>query len=564
MVGLDRPRIEQRRLEPRLRAATALGGLLHDAGKVIHDVAATDVTGSTTWSPIEADLNEWADRHGLDRYFLRWREQRAHRGHAVFNVIALKRILPPRVERWLSEPDPGLYSGFVAAVTGVPHSSALVELVRVADRRSVEQDLREHRIAPIDTAVGVPVDRYLVDAMRRLLHDGRWQVNVLGARVWLLRDLGLHLVWPAAASDITELLVTDRIPGIPRDPDTIAELLLERGLAVPRVDALGRHPTWRLAPTPLARDRDTPVTLTMLRLKEPGMLFSFGAPAAVDVVPITEAPTSGRSAPERLTADVVATVQPVDAQGPANSRLSVEDMPTAAVGQSCDEDGDTSDAIEAGDDPSAACDDARRWLSESCKSTAQLLERVDELRSATGDRASWRHGLLWLQYPDWFETVGWPAAEAAQSLSENGRIEPDPRTPMRRVRDHAGQRWLVLNAEVSGRLRVLLDGPDAAPVESAQQTGQDGQVVGLSAEPPTRPDQERKDEVTRSLIETILRDLIAQSGPGDGTRSQILDHASLKALAKQHRLGVYSLRERLLTDPRVTEDAQKRLVVTRG
>jgi conjugal transfer pilus assembly protein TraI len=48
MVGLDRPRGEQRRLEPRLRAAAALGGLLLDAGKVVHDVAATDEAGATT------------------------------------------------------------------------------------------------------------------------------------------------------------------------------------------------------------------------------------------------------------------------------------------------------------------------------------------------------------------------------------------------------------------------------------------------------------------------------------------------------------------------------------
>ncbi len=58
MVGLDRPRTEQRRLEPRLRVAAALGGLLHDAGKAIHDVSATDRDGRCTWSPIDADLGD--------------------------------------------------------------------------------------------------------------------------------------------------------------------------------------------------------------------------------------------------------------------------------------------------------------------------------------------------------------------------------------------------------------------------------------------------------------------------------------------------------------------------
>ena len=564
MVGLDRPRIEQRRLEPRLRAAAALGGLLHDAGKVIHDVAATDDRGSTTWSPIDADLDEWATRHGLERYFLRWREQRAHGGHAVFNVIALKRLLPPQVERWLSEPDPGLYSGFVAAVTGVPYSSALVELVREADRRSVEQDLREHRIEPIDTAVGVPVDRYLVDAMRRLLHDGRWQVNVPGARVWLLRDLGLHLVWPAAAGDITELLATDRVPGIPRDPDTIAELLLERGLAVPRVDALGKHPTWRLAPAPLAREQDKPVTLTMLRLKELGVLFPFGAPAAVDIVPIAEGATPARSELARPTAEAVATAQPVCTQGAADCPVSSKQMPPAAVEQASDVDEDNGHASETGDDPSAAYDEARRWLSTASGSTAQLLDRLDSLRATMDDKVRQREGLLWLRYPAWFEAADWPAAEAAQSLSDDGLLEPDPRTPMRRVRDHAGQRWLVLNAEVSRHLGVLLDAFAPVPLASAREFCEVGPVIEPFADAIPCTEQETVSGDDMSLVEVILREIGTRRDSDDDRHPQVLDHATLKALAKQHRLGVYSLRERLLTDPRVTEDAQKRLVVTRG
>jgi conjugal transfer pilus assembly protein TraI len=541
LVALNRPRAEQRRLEPRLRAAAALGGLLHDAGKAIHDVAATDETGRTTWSPIEADLDAWAARHGLRRYFLRWRAERAHGGHEVFNVLALQRILPARVERWLSDPDPGLYSGLVAAVTGVPHSSVLVELVREADRQSVERDLREHRIEPIDTAVGVPVDRYLLDAMRRLLHDGRWRVNVPGARVWLLRDAGLHLVWPAAARDLTELLAADRVPGIPRDADTIAELLLERGLAVPRVDALGRHPTWRLAPLALARGPDRPVVLTLLRLQSPALLFPFGAPEAAA---LAEHPTAHRCDPVADAAVASDGGGPAESDSNADCRALAADKPSAAPepgrdGIVCDpDDGHGSEA------PRPAPEEARRWLSGAATGAARLLACIDVLRSEIGGSAHWRQGCLWLRYPDWFERAGWCAAEAAHALSGAGLLETDPRTPMRRVRDHAGRRWLVLNAQVSGHLRTLLDG-------AAHDTG-----AALPA------DQGRGSEPTPTLIEAVLRAVIAQDGPADGTRRHVLEHATLKALARRHQLGVYRLRERLLSDPRITEDAHKRLVLT--
>ncbi|MFE8033857.1 MobH family relaxase [Thiohalocapsa marina] len=541
LVGLDRPRVEQRRLEPRLRVAAALGGLLHDAGKVIYDVSATDRTGHSTWSPIDEDLSAWAARLDLDRYFLHWREQRHHGGHELFNVAALKRILPSRVERWLSQPDPELYGGFLAAVTGVPHSSVLVELVRQADRHSVERDLREHRIAPIDTAVGVPVDRYLLDAMRRLLHDGRWRVNVPGARVWLLREGGLHLVWPGAAQDITELLAADRVPGIPRDPHSIAELLLERDLAVARVDAAGRHATWRLAPAVLAQEGAKPILLTMLRLKDPELLFPDGAPPAVA--------TAGEGTPSVQVAQR-AGATPSEARPPSvpcapggdPAEPSAHAAAPAGASEACTEAASPSDPA-----PPSPLTAARAWLSAHSASSARLLALVTAPADASDQDASdqqapdltWRDGLLWLRYPAWFSSVGWEPAAAAQALSDDGLLEPDPRTPMRRVREQDGARWLVLTAEVSARLQPLLREP-------------------AEAEPPEAEPQD-----SPSLIPAILAALDAEHGPGDGSQVRVLGYSELKALARRHGLGVYSLRKRLLSDPRFRLGAHQRIEVIR-
>ena len=638
LVGLDRPRVEQRRLEPRLRAAAALGGLLHDAGKALYDVAATDREGSSSWSPIDEDLGDWAAREGISRYFLHWREQRHHGGHESFNVIALKRILPRGVERWLSQPDPGLYSGFVAAVTGVPHSSVLVDLVHQADRHSVERDLREHRIAPIDTAVGVPVDRYLLDAMRRLLHDGRWQVNVPGARVWLLREGGLHLVWPAAAQDITDLLAAERVPGIPRDPDSIAELLLERDLAVARTDAVGRHATWRLAPAVLAREGAKPVVLSMLRLKESELLFPHGAPAAVDVVgPATAQGGQGAQGAERSEPVPPENVQarhgeraersPVGASATSEVRTDATDGFNRMSGGLSDTHGEpATSAIEESDrshgrrsklaggdgaqpeeqEPLAeqaltqapAVTAARAWLQSRSDSSACLLARlVDPVAPTLSDpHLIWRDGLLWLRYPAWFTAVGWEPAAAAEALSSDGLLEPDPKTPMRRVREQADQRWLVLNTEVSARVRLLLGAaPETpgdlaarhyrqagarsvelrAPSQTRQATAQSVAAQGAvsdcrirqpaqpSAAQPKPTEPVTADEDAPSLVSAILADLNAEHGPGNGSEVLSLGHTELKHLAKRHGVGVYSLRKRLLSDPRFRLGAHQRIEVTR-
>ncbi|MEA1052988.1 MobH family relaxase [Lamprobacter modestohalophilus] len=662
MVGLDRPRVEQRRLEPRLRAAAALGGLLHDSGKALVDVAATDRDGRTTWSPIDEDLADWAARQGLERYFLHWREQRDHNGHEVFNLIALKRLLPSRVERWLSQPDPGLYSGLVAAVTGVPHSSVLVELVRQADRHSVERDLREQRIAPIDTAVGVPVDRYLLDAMRRLLHDGRWQVNVPGARVWLLRGAGLHLVWPAAARDITELLAAERIPGIPRDPQSIAELLFERGLAVARVDAVGRQATWRLAPALLSSAGAKPILLNLLRLQSPELLFPHGAPAAVDLVARDEQSEAGvgvtsRSeaiAPEadRAGRDEVGDLADVARAGEsaaAGSRVSdlergdddasdldspltssngaqrphrdSEEGTLSVLGASAPASGSAPatalasasvirppTAVEQDPSHNDACAAARVWLTDHGPGSAQLMAQLlDAAPSAAHEhQLAWRDDLLWLSYPDWFKATGWEPTQAAESLSAEGALEPDPRTPMRRVREHGGERWLVLTAEVSARLRLLVEAanssqtavepnsetsapsavplsattapaptstststprPTAALIPPSPQTSPNLPATasgqGTAEQNPRVPANPEAPPDKPPLIPAILADLDRQHGPSDGSQVLVLDSTALKALAKRHGLGVYSLRQRLLTDPRFRLGAHQRIEVQR-
>jgi conjugal transfer pilus assembly protein TraI len=109
-------------------------------------------------------------------------------------------------------------------------------LVREADQASVEHDLRENHLDPAASALGVPVDRYLLDAMRRLVRGGRWQINVPGARLWMLAE-GLHVVWPAGAEDVVALLAADRVPGIPAIPTPWPTSCWSGGSPIPPSDA---------------------------------------------------------------------------------------------------------------------------------------------------------------------------------------------------------------------------------------------------------------------------------------------------------------------------------------
>jgi conjugal transfer pilus assembly protein TraI len=167
-------------------------------------------------------------------------------------------------------------------VAGTNESATLTQLVSNADRASVERDLKTNRIDPQATSLGVPIERYLLDAMARLVRAGTWGINTPGARLWMLGD-SLYVVWPQGGDEVVALLGADRVLGIPRHPDTLADLLIERDYALPPNEGDGVRRYWRLAPAPLVRD-DKPVTLTLLRLTSPHHVLAGPAPAPVALV----------------------------------------------------------------------------------------------------------------------------------------------------------------------------------------------------------------------------------------------------------------------------------------
>jgi conjugal transfer pilus assembly protein TraI len=150
-----------------------------------------------------------------------------------------------------------------------------------ADRKSVERDLKAH-YHTVDSAMGMPVEKYLFDAMRRLIKSGHWLANEKGARLWRFNE-GIHIVWRTGAQDIVELLAKDKVPGIPRDEDTLADILIERGLAIPKTLPDGRHYRyWRMQPPGLD------VVLYMLRLASTELIYSNEPPVVIEGIEVVE------------------------------------------------------------------------------------------------------------------------------------------------------------------------------------------------------------------------------------------------------------------------------------
>ena len=295
MFALDSTPGERRKVRPCWELAIFLAALGHDMGKAVTDMAVTDAKSKTTWDPYTEDIVAWARRNDIDRYFVRWKQDRKHKQHELMTPLVIHYLLTDEVKSYLSSTAPGALEQLMSAISGTMTGRNVVqEIMQKADRISAEKDLRERPVDSSSTSmqVGVPVERNLLDAMRRLIKKGDWKGNEAGGRVWII-DKGLYVVWRQGTREILQLLDADKVPGVPRDPDTLADILTQRDLAVPWETREGQRRYWRVAPEMLQKEGRELVELQCLRFKAAELLID-PPPASIEgtiLLETAEAPT---------------------------------------------------------------------------------------------------------------------------------------------------------------------------------------------------------------------------------------------------------------------------------
>lgn len=491
---------ERKKEEPRWIVATFAAAFLHDIGKAATDMAVVSADGSVEWVPYLESLWEWGQKHKIDRYFVRWRENR-HKNHEQSGLLLANQVLPVSLKGWLGEYEPDIIRSMLEAST-CRGEHVLTQLVVRADSTSVERDLKTNRTLGTEVSVGVPVERHLLDASRRLLNNGTWTANKKGSRVWITRE-GVFIVWKAAAEEIVSLLAEDRVPGIPRDKDTLADLLLERGLALSNTSEDPDHPKryWAISPAVLD-SRNGPLWLQCLKLADVELLFSSEPPAPIKVLiktaggeemtvegdPSTEpAEAESEAAQSQAEPEAEKQAKPVQQKPPAADQAGQKPagmrMPGAAAPSPSEQAGSpeptaapserpatppsapkpvTASPAPKPAAPSPAEDDAataEAWLRKRDADAGDLLVKMlSEIRlgiKTTSELFGEEGGAVYLKYPDAVRPYGKPS-DVSQILSKAGWIVPDPENPMRKAREMSDGRGLVMDVEISERIRLLL------------------------------------------------------------------------------------------------------------
>ena len=212
---------ERRQMEPRWRVATFIGGLCCEVHRLLSHMLVTDRDGNS-WPAFTTRLADWLTNRGADRYYLRWRPNAVEtRGLGIF---ALPQVVPASTMDFLRGEDAAVLPHLLFSIGGEPlyrDHNVLDSLVRRSLALVVDRNLQANADRYGTPQFGSHLERYLVDAMRRLAaHRPSWTPNREKSRIWLSAE-GLFLLWPQSAADIQALLESDQLAGIPKAPETV-------------------------------------------------------------------------------------------------------------------------------------------------------------------------------------------------------------------------------------------------------------------------------------------------------------------------------------------------------
>lgn len=341
--------IERRRqTEAAWRHAAFLTGLTCELFRPLTEMIVVDPKGNQ-WSPFVAPLTDWIKQQGVDRFYVRWHQREDARSAAnalsswAVNAVVgndvlslLHKIHPPVVETIF-----GVASGAITTAD----NSTMASLINEVRRRVIEKD---HDTAPTNygkLTSGSHLEPYFVDAMRKLLRTGVWQVNTKAARCHYGAD-GFYVAWRQGSQELLGHLQSASIAGVPTERDTLAEMMGRAGIISVAPDGSWVHmvrssmgnsaamPAIRIqSPSALLGQLEVKPVADTLRVNPVAAASAKGQPAslkpaavATPVIPIESAPT----APKQPTNTIEQPTPPTTDRTAAEPELTPAPAPTAS------------------------------------------------------------------------------------------------------------------------------------------------------------------------------------------------------------------------------------------
>lgn len=430
---------QQRRvIEPRWKLTVFLAGLCHDLGKAVTDISVTDRANELKWSPYEHGLYDWANIHKIDSYFLHWQEGRGKK-HVTITSTLMSSVVSKESMKWINEGSTDAWVWLNESLNNNPGSTNQIHnFVVKADQLSVERDLKSMGVAMAGYEIGVPVERYLTDIMRRLVQEGIWRINEPSARVWNL-DGTTYLVWPMAGDEIARRTKDEDIPGLPKTADGILDMMVEREIAFIRDD--DSDPFYYISPDVIT-EKIPNMRMKAIRLRDQALISS------MPIAPISGKIHSSKTGIKE-SASTAKERDDVQAELPLNSQddysapvahveaATVETIPSQSNSSAPVERLPISEPVEVKEQPTPPSDELPP--NPPIEANAQKPLSLDELDGAMGEllrvlvgefksgKKSFEElgvkqadGIVSLKWPDTFSGFGFMGKQILDELSELG------------------------------------------------------------------------------------------------------------------------------------------------
>lgn len=218
-------------IQPKWSLAVFLAGLCSQNYRTLNSMVVIS-RDNQQWAPLLDHLYDWAAGESIDRYHVRWLEDSTVHGAKASGAYSISHIVPPSVLQFLATDNNQIIQSMTAAIAGVETNASENPVTRIVApivTRVIAEDLKRSATNYGHLVIGAHLEPHLIDAMRRLVRSGKWIPNQPGGRVWVGRE-GIFIDWLDASSDISLLLAKDSFAGVPKDPDTLAGLLVNAGL----------------------------------------------------------------------------------------------------------------------------------------------------------------------------------------------------------------------------------------------------------------------------------------------------------------------------------------------
>ncbi|WP_439389451.1 MobH family relaxase [Ideonella sp. YS5] len=207
----------RKRLEHRWTYAVLIAALLHDVGKPVTDIKVTlyteDPRAGRPWSPLAGPM----ESTGAHWYSVSFADstQRDYQAHQKVAAMLLHQFVPARLLRWLSE-DSGVLTQLLAYLAGEDPDGTLAGIVKRADSDSVRRNLLHGPRTRFSSARTRPLIERLMEALRRMLHEGgQLPLNRPGAAGWVF-DGCLWFVCARLADEVRSYLSQhESLQGVP-------------------------------------------------------------------------------------------------------------------------------------------------------------------------------------------------------------------------------------------------------------------------------------------------------------------------------------------------------------